>query len=67
MRFRPSNTDDLGYVGESIQTVVKALAGKVPVIGFVGAPFTMASYMIEGGSSRTFVKTKQMMYGNETL
>src|SRR5260221_6166322 len=62
-----SNTDDLGYVGEAIQLVVKALAGRVPVIGFVGAPFTMASYMIEGGPSRTFVRTKQMMYGNETL
>ncbi len=62
-----SNTDDLGYVGETIQNVVKALAGRVPVIGFVGAPFTMASYMIEGGPSRTFVKTKQMMYRDETL
>ena len=49
-----SNTDDLGYVGESIQMVTRALAGKVPVIGFVGAPFTMASYMIEGGASRNF-------------
>ncbi len=38
-----TNTDDLGYVGESIQAVVRALAGKVPVIGFVGAPFTLAS------------------------
>ena len=54
-----SNTDDLGYVGEAIQTVVRALAGKVPVIGFVGAPFTMASYMIEGGASRNFIRTKQ--------
>lgn len=62
-----SNTDDLGYVGESIQQVVRALSGKLPVIGFVGAPFTMASYMIEGGASRTFIKTKQMMYANETL
>jgi uroporphyrinogen decarboxylase len=62
-----SNTDDLAYVGESIQLVVKALAGRVPVIGFVGAPFTLASYMIEGGASRTFLKTKQMMYSNETL
>jgi uroporphyrinogen decarboxylase len=62
-----ANTDDLGYVAEAIQTVVKALAGRVPVIGFVGAPFTMASYMIEGGASRTFIRTKQMMYGNETL
>jgi len=62
-----SNTDDLGYVGESIQQVVKALAGRVPVIGFVGAPFTMASYMIEGGPSRTFLRTKTMMYRDETL
>jgi uroporphyrinogen decarboxylase len=62
-----SNTDDLGYVGEAIQQVVKALAGRVPVIGFVGAPFTMASYMIEGGPSRNFLRTKQMMYRDETL
>jgi uroporphyrinogen decarboxylase len=62
-----SNTDDLGYVGESIQQVVKALAGRVPVIGFVGAPFTLASYMIEGGPSKTFLKTKHMMYRDETL
>ncbi len=62
-----SNTDDLGYVGESIQMAVRALAGRVPVIGFVGAPFTMASYMIEGGPSRSFLKTKQMMYRDETL
>ncbi|MBM3796098.1 MAG: uroporphyrinogen decarboxylase [Acidobacteria bacterium] len=62
-----SNTDDLGYVGESIQLASRALAGRVPVIGFVGAPFTMASYMIEGGPSRTFLKTKSMMYRDETL
>lgn len=62
-----SNTDDLGYVGETIQMVVKALSGKVPVLGFVGAPFTLASYIIEGGHSRTFLQTKQMMYSNETL
>ena len=62
-----SNTDDLGYVGEAIQQVNKALAGRVPVIGFVGAPFTMASYMIEGGPSRNFLRTKQMMYRDETL
>jgi len=62
-----SNTDDLGYVGETIQHVVKALAGRVPVIGFVGAPFTMASYMVEGGPSRNFLRTKTMMYRDETL
>src|SRR3954464_1157886 len=62
-----SNTDELGYVGEAIQQVVRALAGRVPVIGFVGAPFTLASYMIEGGPSKTFLRTKQMMYRDETL
>src|SRR6476659_7648304 len=61
------NREELRYVGESIQQVVRALAGRVPVIGFVGAPFTMASYMIEGGPSRTFLKTKSMMYRDETL
>ena len=62
-----SNVDDLGYVGETIQMVAKALAGKLPIIGFVGAPFTLASYMIEGGPSKTFLKTKQLMYKDETL
>ena len=62
-----SNTDDLGYVGEAIRMVVQQLAGRVPVIGFVGAPFTIASYMIEGGPSRNFIRTKQMMYQDETL
>ncbi|MBM3725956.1 MAG: uroporphyrinogen decarboxylase [Acidobacteria bacterium] len=62
-----SNTDELAYVGESIQMVTRALAGRVPVIGFVGAPFTLASYMIEGGPSRHFLRTKQLMYRDETL
>jgi uroporphyrinogen decarboxylase len=62
-----SNTDDLGFVAEAIQLVVRSLAGKVPVIGFVGAPFTLASYMIEGGSSRHFLDTKTLMYRDETL
>ncbi len=62
-----SNTDELGYVGDAIRIVVQQLAGRVPVIGFVGAPFTLASYMIEGGPSRNYIRTKQMMYEDETL
>jgi uroporphyrinogen decarboxylase len=61
------NTDDLGYVGESIQLVSRALNGRIPVIGFVGAPFTLASYIIEGGASKSFIKTKRMMYSDETM
>ena len=62
-----SRTDDLGYVGESIKLVCQALGGRIPVIGFVGAPFTLASYMIEGGPSKTFLKTKRLMYSNESM
>ena len=62
-----SNTDELGYVGEAIQLVVRQLGGRVPVIGFVGTPFTLASYMIEGGPSKSFIRTKAMMYRDETL
>ena len=62
-----SRTDDLGYVAEAIQAVGRILAGKVPIIGFVGAPFTLASYMIEGGASKTFLKTKRLMYSAETM
>jgi uroporphyrinogen decarboxylase len=62
-----NRTDELGYVAESIQLVTRALAGRVPVIGFVGAPFTLASYMIEGGPSKTFLKTKKLMYADETM
>ncbi len=62
-----NRTYDLGYVGEAIQMVARALAGRVPVIGFVGAPFTLASYMVEGGASKTFIKTKKLMFGNEVI
>src|SRR5690242_351411 len=62
-----TRTEELRYVGEAIQLVTRTLAGRVPVIGFVGAPFTLASYMIEGGASKTFLKTKRLMYSNETM
>lgn len=55
----------LGYVMESIRLTRRALAGKVPLIGFSGAPFTLASYAIEGGGSRDYHHTKKLMYSDE--
>ncbi len=54
----------LGFVMETIRQVRAALNGKVPLIGFAGAPFTLASYVIEGGGSRDYLQTKQLMYGD---
>jgi uroporphyrinogen decarboxylase len=56
--------DGLGYVLSSLKLIKRELAGKVPLIGFAGAPFTLASYLIEGGKSAHFVKTKRLMYGD---
>jgi uroporphyrinogen decarboxylase len=55
---------ELGYVADSVRLVVKHFGAKLPVIGFCGAPFTLASYMIEGGGSRNYVHTKKMMYND---
>jgi uroporphyrinogen decarboxylase len=49
---------------ETIRQVQRELGGRVPLIGFAGAPFTLASYAIEGGHSNTFAKTKSLMYGH---
>ncbi len=57
--------ESLGYVMEAIRQVRRALT--VPLIGFGGAPFTLASYMIEGGHSRNYIETKRMMYGAPDL
>ncbi len=60
-RFEPR--ESLGYVLEAIRQIKRALAGRVPLIGFAGAPFTLASYAIEGGHSSNFAHTKALMYG----
>jgi len=60
--LRTDRAADLGYVGESVSLVAKHFGSKLPVIGFCGAPFTLASYMIEGGGSRHYIETKKMMY-----
>jgi uroporphyrinogen decarboxylase len=57
---------ELGYVSESVRKVVRHFGATLPVIGFCGAPFTLASYMIEGGGSRNYIHTKRMMYNEPT-
>jgi uroporphyrinogen decarboxylase len=61
-RFDPRA--ELGYVLDAIGQIKRELRGKVPLIGFAGAPFTLASYAIEGGHSNSFAKTKALMYGH---
>jgi uroporphyrinogen decarboxylase len=53
-----------GYVAEAIKIVRRELEGRVPLIGFSGAPFTLASYIVEGGGSRDYRYTKALMYSN---
>jgi uroporphyrinogen decarboxylase len=53
---------DLAFTLEAIRLVCRELDGKVPLIGFAGAPFTLASYLIEGGGSRHYIRTKGLMY-----
>ena len=59
--------DRLGYVKEAIEITVKELNGRVPTIGFAGAPWTIFCYMIEGSGSKTFSKSRKMLYTNPTL
>ena len=54
----------LGFTMEAVRQLRVELEGKVPLIGFAGAPFTLASYLVEGGSSRSFEKTKALMYSD---
>ncbi len=61
-RLRTDRAADLGYVSEAVKLVCKHFGDKLPVIGFCGAPFTLASYMIEGGGARHYLFTKKMMY-----
>ena len=55
--------ESLGFTLEAIRLVKRELGGRVPLIGFAGAPFTLASYAIEGGHSTNFAHTKALMYG----
>ena len=65
-RLRPLEPDDVPYISEAVKSLVGELGGK-PLIGFAGGPFTLASYLIEGGPSKNHDRTKAMMYGNPEL
>jgi uroporphyrinogen decarboxylase len=69
--LRPDRTEELQYVAQAIEKVATHFGSPRPdgdrlgIIGFCGAPFTLASYMIEGGSSRNYIETKRMMYAGD--
>ena len=63
----PDPTDRLRYVLDAVSSIRKALNGRVPLIGFSGSPWTLACYMVEGGSSSDFRKVKALMYDRPDL
>jgi uroporphyrinogen decarboxylase len=60
--LRVTDGSELRYVADAIALARRALDGRIPLIGFAGAPFTLASYAIEGGASRNYIETKGLMY-----
>ncbi|WP_369115269.1 uroporphyrinogen decarboxylase [Edwardsiella tarda] len=60
----PDPEQELGYVMAAVRTIRRNLQGAVPLIGFSGSPWTLATYMVEGGSSKAFTKIKKMMYAD---
>jgi uroporphyrinogen decarboxylase len=62
--LRTDRTADLAYVARAIEKVAGHFRDRLGIIGFCGAPYTLASYMIEGGGSKNYIHTKQMMYGD---
>jgi uroporphyrinogen decarboxylase len=60
----PDPEKDLGYVMDAVRTIRRELNGRVPLIGFSGSPWTLATYMVEGGSSKDFRKSKALLYDN---
>ncbi|MDE3199614.1 MAG: uroporphyrinogen decarboxylase [Acidobacteriota bacterium] len=62
LALRTDRAADLGYVARAIEKVAAHFRDRLGIIGFCGAPFTLASYMIEGGGSRNYIETKKLMY-----
>jgi uroporphyrinogen decarboxylase len=60
----PDPEAELPYVMAAVKTIRKALDGRVPLIGFAGAPFTMATYAVEGGGSKSWIHTKSLMFSD---
>ena len=65
--YVPDIEDSLGYVTEAVRVIRRELNNRVPLIGFSGSPFTLACYMVEGGSSKDFATIKKMMYSRPDL
>ncbi|WP_375475566.1 uroporphyrinogen decarboxylase [uncultured Jatrophihabitans sp.] len=65
-RLRPLTPDDVPYITEAVRTLTREL-GSTPLIGFAGAPFTLASYLVEGGPSRDHARTKALMHDDPSL
>ena len=63
----PDPNDELRYVTDAVSLIRQELDGRVPLIGFSGSPWTLATYMVEGGSSKTFSSIKGMMYSRPDL
>ncbi|NNE12227.1 MAG: uroporphyrinogen decarboxylase, partial [Ilumatobacter sp.] len=66
-RLRPLDPDDVTYVADTVDLLVDELDPGVPLLSFAGAPFTVGSYLIEGGPSKTYRHTKALMYTDEAL
>ncbi|WP_028116174.1 uroporphyrinogen decarboxylase [Ferrimonas senticii] len=63
----PDPEQELGYVMDAVRTIRRELKGEVPLIGFSGSPWTLATYMVEGGSSKDFAKTKKMAFAEPQM
>ena len=63
----PDMQTELGYVMDAVRMIRRELDGRVPLIGFTGSPWTLATYMVEGGSSKEYAKVKGMLYDQPAL